>query len=116
MFAPVGHSSPEAFGKNMETLLIILATAAAVISDITYPLRQKYTVAVSIITTTIGASVLTLLMCGPKDYMLRIPSRIATILHPWILGGVGVLLLILGVGGIIGFSARLLRWSKAVSL
>jgi hypothetical protein len=96
----------------MEALLIILATAAAVISALTYPLRPKYTVAVSVIATTIGASALTLVMFGPKDYMLRIPSGIVTILHPWILGGLGLLLLILGVGGIVGFSARLLLSRK----
>jgi hypothetical protein len=96
----------------MEALLIILATAAAVISALTYPLRPKCTVTVSVITAIIGASALTLLMFGPKDYMLRIPSSMATILHPWIFGGFAVLLLILGVGGIIGFSARLLMSRK----
>jgi hypothetical protein len=92
----------------MEALLIILAAAAAVISAFTYPACPKCTVAVSVITTTIGAGALTLLMFGPKDYMLRIPSGMITILHPWILGGFGAFLIILGVGGIVGFSARLL--------
>src|SRR5262245_17112094 len=96
----------------MEALLIILAAAAAVISALTYPLHPKYTVAVSVITTTIGAGAFTLLMFGPKDYMLRIPSSMTTILHQLILGGVGMLLLILGVGGIVGFSARLLMSKK----
>lgn len=96
----------------MEALLIVLAAAAAVISALSYPLHPRYTIAVSVITTTIGASGLALLMFGPKDYMLRIPSSLTTILHPWILGGAGMLLLILGVGGIVGFSARLLMSRK----
>ncbi len=96
----------------MEALLIILATAATVISALIYPLRPKCTVAVSVITAIIGASGVTLVLFGPKDYMLRIPSSTATILHPFILGSVGGLLLTLGVGGIIGFSARLLMSRK----
>ncbi len=92
--------------------MIILVTAAAVISALAYPLRPRCTVAVSVITAIIGASALTLLLFGPKDYMLRIPSSMTTILHPWILGGFGGILLILGVGGIIGFSARLLMSRK----
>ena len=91
----------------MEALLILLAAATAVISALAYPRRPKYTVAVSIITTIIGAGALGLLMFGPKDYMLRIPSSMTMILHPWILGGAGMLLLILGLGGIVGFSVRL---------
>jgi hypothetical protein len=100
------------FGRNMEALLIILAAAAAVISALTYPARPKCTVAVSVITTTIGAGALALLMFGPKDYMLRIPSSMTTILHPWILGGFGTFLIILGIGGIVGFFARLLMGRK----
>ena len=96
----------------MEALLIILAAAAAVISGLTYPLWPRYTVAVSVITITIGAGALALLIFGPKDYMLRIPSSMTTISHPWILGGFGMLLLILGFGGIVGFSARLLMSRK----
>lgn len=96
----------------MEALLIILALAAAVISALTYPFHPVCTVAVSVITAIIGAGALTLLLFGPKDYMLRIPSSMATILHPWILSGFGGLMLILGVGGIIGFSARLLMSRK----
>ncbi len=97
----------------MATLLIILATVAAATSALIYPLRPKCTVAVSVVTVVIGASAYTLLLFGPKDYMLRIPSSIATLLHPWVLGGIGGLLLTLGVGGIIGFSARLLMSRKA---
>ncbi len=92
----------------MVTLLIILAVGAAVISALTYPVRPKCTVVVSVVTAIIGATAYTLLLFGPKDYMLRIPSSMTTLLHPWVMGGVGGLLLILGVGGIIGFSARLL--------
>ena len=96
----------------MEALLIILAAAAAVISALTYPLRPKCTVAVSVMTTTLGAGALTLLMFGAKDYMLRIPSSMTTILYPWILGGFGTFLIILGIGGIVGFFARLLMGRK----
>ena len=92
----------------MTTLLIILAVAAAAISALTYPLRPKCTVAVSVITASIGAGAYTLLLFGPNDYMLRIPSSMTTLLHPWVLGGIGGLSLTLGVGGIIGFLARLL--------
>ena len=97
----------------METLLIVLAAAAAAISAVTYPLCPKSTAAVSVVTIFIGAGALTLLIFGPKDYLLRIPSSMTTILHPWILGGFGTLLLIVGVGAIVGVSARLLMTRKA---
>ena len=90
----------------MEGLLIIVVAGAAVISALTYPIRPMGTVVVSVITSIIGASALTLLVFGPKDYMLRIPSRLTTILHPYILGSFGILVLLLGVGGMIGISAR----------
>jgi hypothetical protein len=95
----------------VEALLIILALAAAAISALTYPRYPKYTIAMALIATTVGASALTFIMFGPKDYMLRIPSSMTTILHPWIIGGGGMLLLLLGIGGIFGFSARLLMHS-----
>ena len=97
----------------MEALLIVLATAAAAISAVTYPLCPKSTAAVSVVTIFIGAGALTLLIFGPKDYMLRIPSSMTDILHPWILGGFGMLLLIVGVGAIVGVSARFLMSRKA---
>lgn len=92
----------------MGTLLVILAAAAAVISALTYPLRPRVTVAVSVLAAAIGACSFAFVAFGPKDHMLRIPNSLTTLLHPWVLGGLGTLLLILGVGGIIGFSARLL--------
>src|SRR4030095_868143 len=97
----------------MEALLIVLAAAAAVISAVTYPLCPKSTAAVSVVTTFIGAGALALLIFGPKDYMLRIPSSMSAILHPWILGGFGMLLLIVGAGAIVGVSARFLMSRKA---
>jgi hypothetical protein len=45
--------------------------------------------------------------------MLRIPSSMTAILHTWILGGFGMLLLIVGAGAIVGVSARFLMSRKA---
>jgi hypothetical protein len=97
----------------MEALLIVLAMAAAAISGVTYPLCPKSTAAVSVVTTTIGAGALAFIIFGPKNYMLRIPSSMTTILHPWILGGFGTLLRIVGAGAIVGVSARFLMSRKA---
>jgi hypothetical protein len=90
----------------LETLLIILAAGAAIISALIYPAHPKCTLAVSISAVIIGASALTVLMVGPKDYMLRLPSSMAPGLHPYVLGACGMFLLTLGGGGIIGLSAR----------
>ncbi len=96
----------------MEGLLIIVATVTAVIAFLIYPLRPKCTLAASVITTILGGSALTVLVFGPKDYLLRVPSIMSTALHPWILGSFGMLMLILGVGGLIGISACLLMRKK----
>lgn len=96
----------------MEALLIVLAATAAVTSAVCYSHGPKHTVAGALITTTLGASMLAFIMFGPKDYMHRIPGILTTILHPWIVGGFGTLLLIVGVGGIVGFLARLLMSRK----
>jgi hypothetical protein len=97
-------------------LLIIVALAAAAVSAVTYPRRPKCTLATALIATTIGVSALAFIMFGPKDYMLRIPSSMTPILHPWIVGGAGMLLLLLGIGGIVGLSARLLMRSLAAAI
>jgi hypothetical protein len=96
----------------METLLIILAAAAAILSALTYPRSPKCTVVASVMTAMIGASALLLLVVGPEDYLLHVPSTIAPALHPYVLGSAGMLLLIVGAGGIIGPSARRLLSRK----
>ena len=93
-------------GTRMETVLNILAALAAIIAALAYPRSPRYTLAISVIAATMGAAALMLLTLGPQDYMLRIPTSIATVAHPYVLGSAGMLLLTLGAGGIIGLTAR----------
>lgn len=92
----------------METLLILAAAATAAISARAYSGTPRSTVAISVIAATLGGSALMWLSWGPKDYMLRIPSGLTDVFHPYVLAGLGMLLLVLGVGGVIGFCARIL--------
>ena len=90
----------------MEAFIILVAIAAALLAGLLYPLCPKATVAVAVMLTLFGASALAVLLLGPQDYMLRIPRRLTTLMHPYILGSGGVLCLVLGVGGVLGCAAR----------
>ena len=74
----------------------------------TYHRCARCTATVFTAVTIIGVGALTLVFLGRRDYMLKIPARMTTVLHPWVLGGIGLVLVVIGIGGTIGLLARLL--------
>ncbi len=54
----------------------------------------------------LGSMALAFVVYGPKDYLLRVPASFVNVLHPWILGLVGLLSVVIGGGGLAGLLVR----------
>jgi hypothetical protein len=52
-----------------------------------------------------GSAVMGFLFYGPKDYLIRVPAFLTTVLHPWILAPASILCTIIGLGGLLGLLA-----------
>ena len=90
----------------MEALLLVVIAIVAALAALAFARCPKGVMIVCSLLILIGAIALALLVSGPKDYLLRVPASLTTLLHPYILGSAGLLCVIIGAGGLAGLLAR----------
>lgn len=92
----------------MEAILLFACAIATAIAALAFTRFPTGVVIVCSLLLIVGSIALALLVYGPKDYLLRFPASLATVLHPYLLGLAGLLCVIVGVGGLAGSLARFL--------
>lgn len=68
--------------------------------------RCPQTAMITCLLLLLGSMALAFVVYGPKDYLLRVPASFVNVLHPWILGLVGLLSVVIGGGGLAGLLVR----------